>query len=240
MPTGVTGTFSFGILNFIIASIFVSFLAMLISSFISIGGAIFITFVASKKLNHILTSSINLLAGIPSVIYGFIGLNVIVKIFFKIGIHTGNCVIAAIIVLSIMLIPYMISSISDSLTIEKEKYFLPGIALGINKWNVITHIILPTSFKYIFSSMILAVGRAMGETMAVMMVIGNANLFPTLLGKSETIACLIALELGGAVYGSTHYAALYAAAFVLMLVLIVINLVMIKLKDYFFKMERKN
>lgn len=83
--------------------------------------------------------------------------------------------------------------------------------------------ILPASGRNILLSMILAIGRAMGETMAVMMVNGNANLFPRLLGKSESIASVIALEMGTAVYGSTHYHALYAAGMVLMLLLFLIN-----------------
>ena len=99
----------------------------------------------------------------------------------------------------------------------------PACALGVSRWYAAATVILPASGRNILLSMILAIGRAMGETMAVMMVMGNANLFPRLLGKSESIASVIALEMGTAVYGSTHYHALYAAGMVLMLLLFLIN-----------------
>ena len=105
----------------------------------------------------------------------------------------------------------------------RKKYEPAAKAMGISKWHMAATIILPASWKNILMSMILAIGRAMGETMAVMMVIGNANLFPRLLGKSETIAAVIALEMGTAEAGSTHYHALYAAGLVLMLLLFAIN-----------------
>lgn len=95
--------------------------------------------------------------------------------------------------------------------------------MGIDYWYGVATIVLPSSFKNILLTMMLAIGRAMGETMAVMMVIGNANLFPTLLGKSETIASVIALEMGTAVADSPHYHALYAAGLVLMLLVFLIN-----------------
>ena len=97
-------------------------------------------------------------------------------------------------------------------------------AMGIDPWHTMATIVLPASGKYILLNMVLAIGRAMGETMAVMMVMGNANLFPTLLGKGESIASVIALEMGTAVVGSTHYHALYAAGLMLMVLLFVINL----------------
>ena len=105
----------------------------------------------------------------------------------------------------------------------RERYQPAADALGISKWHMVATIVLPGSWKNILLSVILAIGRAMGETMAVMMVIGNANLFPSLLGKSESIAAVIALEMGTAVVGSTHYHALYAAGLVLMLLLFLIN-----------------
>ena len=98
-------------------------------------------------------------------------------------------------------------------------------------------VILPASWKNILLSMVLAIGRAMGETMAVMMVMGNANLFPTLLGKGESIAAVIALEMGTAVVGSTHYHALYAAGLVLMVLLFVINVGITLLRDRLLRRE---
>ena len=130
---------------------------------------------------------------------------------------------AAGILLAVMLLPFLVSSCCETMLKEKEKYELAACALGVSRWYAAATVILPASGRNILLSMILAIGRAMGETMAVMMVMGNANLFPRLLGKSESIASVIALEMGTAVYGSTHYHALYAAGMVLMLLLFLIN-----------------
>ena len=213
----------FGIFNFIAATVYVSFLAMLIAVVIGIGASLYLSCAASDKVRGFMYPFIDLLAGIPSVVYGFIGLTVIVRIFLKVGVHTGVCVLAAAILLAVMLLPYLVSSCSETLLKNKEAYLRAGNALGVDKWYTISAVILPASWKNIMAAMILAIGRAMGETMAVMMVIGNANLFPTLLGKSESIAAVIALEMGTAVNGSTHFHALYAAGLVLIVLLFIIN-----------------
>lgn len=191
---------------------------------IGLGAAVFLTFQATSRMRTVLYSLIDLLAGIPSVIYGFIGLSVLVKLFLKAGVHTGSCVLAAGILLAVMLLPYLMSSCSDTMLKEREKYLEASKALGISDWYAAATMILPAAMPNILMSMVLAVGRAMGETMAVMMVMGNANLFPKLLGKSESIAFVIALEMGTAVYGSPHYHALYAASMVLVVILFIINL----------------
>lgn len=180
---------------------------------IGLGAAVFLTFQATSRMRTVLYSLIDLLAGIPSVIYGFIGLSVLVKLFLKAGI-----------LLAVMLLPYLMSSCSDTMLKEREKYLEASKALGISDWYAAATMILPAAMPNILMSMVLAVGRAMGETMAVMMVMGNANLFPKLLGKSESIAIVIALEMGTAVYGSPHYHALYAAGMVLVVILFIINL----------------
>ncbi|HBK85650.1 MAG TPA: phosphate ABC transporter permease subunit PstC, partial [Firmicutes bacterium] len=104
-------------------------------------------------------------------------------------------------------------------------------ALGVSKWYMVTELILPASRKSILVSMALAIGRAMGETMAVMMVIGNSTKFPTLLGKAQTIPALIALEMGMVEVNSLHYHALYAAGLVLMLLLFAINAIIMSVKQ---------
>lgn len=224
MPVDYVGETSFGIFNFIAGTIAVSMLAMLFSIIISVGCALWLSCIASEALRNNIYPIIDLLAGIPSVIYGFVGLTCLVKLFLKAGVHSGSCVLAGAIVLSVMLFPYLISSCSYTILKLKERYLLSAEVLGVSKWYSITTIILPAAFPNILASMILAIGRAMGETMAVMMVMGNANLFPTLLGKGETIAAVIALEMGTAVADSNHYHALYAAGMVLMIMLFVINI----------------
>lgn len=224
MPIAYTGSVSFGIFNFIAATVYVSFTAMVLAVGVGLGASVFLSCVATDRMRGILYPFVDLLAGIPSVIYGFIGLSVLVKIFIKAGVHTGSCVLAAGILLAVMLLPFLVASCSETILKEREKYEAAADALGISRWYAVATMILPASFKNILLSMILAIGRAMGETMAVMMVMGNSNLFPRLLGKSESIASVIALEMGTAVYGSTHYHALYGAGLVLMVLLFLINI----------------
>lgn len=224
MPVeGIGSGARFGIFNFIAATVYVSFLAMLIAVVAGLGASLYLSCVATDRIRGLLYPFIDLLAGIPSVVYGFIGLTVIVKFFLKAGVHTGSCILAAAILLAVMLLPYLVSSCSETLLKNKEAYIRASDALGIDKWYSVSAVILPASWKNILTAMILAIGRAMGETMAVMMVIGNANLFPTLLGKGESIAAVIALEMGTAVNGSTHFHALYAAGLVLIVLLFIIN-----------------
>lgn len=223
MPIAYTGEASFGIFNFIMATLYVSLVAMVLAVTVGMGAAVYLSCVATERMRGILYPFVDLLAGIPSVIYGFMGLTLLVRFFIRAGVHTGSCILAAGILLAIMLLPFLISSCSETMLKVRERYQPAADALGISKWHMVATIVLPASWRNILLSMILAIGRAMGETMAVMMVIGNANLFPSLLGKSESIAAVIALEMGTAVVGSTHYHALYAAGLVLMLLLFIIN-----------------
>lgn len=223
MPVDYVGETSFGIFNFLAATVYVSALALFLALLVGLGAALYLSCQASDRVRGFLYPVIDLLAGIPSVIYGFIGLVTLVRLFMKAGVSTGSCVLAAGILLAVMLLPFLVSSCSETMLAARRRYLPASQALGVSKWYAAAAVILPASWKNILLAMVLAIGRAMGETMAVMMVMGNANLFPRLLGKSESIASVIALEMGTAVVGSTHYHALYAAGLVLMVLLCVIN-----------------
>ena len=223
-PMAFTGTASFGIFHFLMGSISVSFLALLFSTILSLGCSIFFAFYFWDKGRRILYPFLDLLSGIPSVVYGFIGLSVGKPLFLKMGVSTGSCVLLASILLSILIFPFMVDSITDSMVKLKEQYFLEARALGLSPAYIILRLILPSSLRSIFLAFLLGSGRALGETMAVMMVVGNANLFPKLLSKGETIASLIALEMGSAEYQSLHYHALYASGLVLLLLVALIHL----------------
>ena len=223
-PMAFTGTASFGIFHFLMGSIFVSFLALLFSTLLSLGCGIFFAFYFWDKGRRILYPLLELLSGIPSVVYGFIGLTVGKPLFLKMGVSTGSCVLLAAVLLSILIFPFMVDSITDSMVKLKAKYYLEARALGLSPAYIILSLILPSSLRSIFLAFLLGSGRALGETMAVMMVVGNANLFPKLLSKGETIASLIALEMGSAEYHSLHYHALYASGLVLLLLVALIHL----------------
>lgn len=224
MPIAYVGEPSFGIGNFIAGTLYVSLLALAIALAVSMGAALFLSTVASPRARSLLYPFVDLLAGIPSVVYGFVGICVVVKLFLGAGVRTGSCVLAAAVVLAVMLVPFLVSAISETLIKAQERYLPSAQALGVEKWHAVATVALPAACQSILVSCVLAIGRAMGETMAVMMVIGSANLFPQLLGKSETIASVIALEMGTAVQGSTHYHALFAAGLVLVVIMLAINL----------------
>lgn len=215
-----------GIMPFLLSTLYVSFIAVLIAMPVGIGFSIFMSILANQRLKYVLRAFVNMLAGIPSVVYGFIGLSVIVKFFEKyLSFSTGESIFCAAILLSIMILPYIVSSCDETISRAYEKYEIYSKALGVSKWYMISNLILPVCKKSILCSIILATARAMGETMAVMMVIGNSPIMPTLFGKGETIPALISLEMGSAQIGSLHYHGLFAAGLVLMLLILVINII---------------
>ena len=216
---------SFGMRNMILSTLYVSVLAVLFALVIGVGTALFLACAATDRQRMLVMPYIDLLASIPSVIYGFIGLYIVVKFFEKLGRATGESILAGGIVLSVMILPYMISSCCDTMVRIRHRYGDCSAAMGISKWYMAAQMVLPASLRGILISMALATGRAMGETMAVMMVMGNSIAFPKLLGKGETISALIAMEMGIAEVGSTHYSALYTAGLTLMVLLFAINIV---------------
>ena len=215
----------FGLRNMLLATLYVSALACVCALFIGVGCALFLSCGVSERVRHILMPCIDLLAGIPSVVYGFIGLCVVVSHLETQGMATGESVLSGAIVLSVMILPYIISSTTHSMVSIRSSVELNARSLGTSVWYMASELVLPACVKGILVSCGLALGRAMGETMAVMMVMGNAPIFPTLLGKGETIASLLALEMGTAEVASLHFSSLFAAAFILLVVLLLINLV---------------
>ena len=167
-----------GIFNIIAATIYVAAAGVIISLPIGVGTSIFLSCVVSEKIKNIIKPYIDLLAGIPSVIYGFMGLVIIVKFFEKMGRSSGESVLSGGILLSVMVLPFMVGTCEETMCKIRKKYENSSKVLGISKWYMISELILPASYKSIFAAVILALGRALGETMAVMMVIGNAPIFP--------------------------------------------------------------
>lgn len=229
-PLIYSGEPSYGMRNMILSTLYVSALAVLFAFIIGVGCALFLACRATKRQRALVMPYIDLLASIPSVIYGFIGLYIVVKFFEKLGRATGESILAGGIVLAVMILPYMISSCCDTMVLLYERFYSSSRALGVSHWYMASQLVLPASTRGILISMALATGRAMGETMAVMMVMGNAIGVPKLLGKGETISALIAMEMGIAEVGSTHYSALYTAGLVLMVLLFAINIIFEGLK----------
>ena len=222
--TEVSG--SFGIFNILLASVFISILACIISLPIAIGTALYLCFYI-KKFRVLLIWLINILAGIPSIIYGFFGMIIIVKNIERIfKISAGESVLAGSIILSIMILPYFVSNLIETIELIKKKYQRDSDALGISKEFFIRKVVLKKLHFSILTGLMISFSRAIGETMAVMMVIGNAPIFPKLLSKAQTIPSLIALEIGMSEVYSEHYYALFASGFILLILVLIINILL--------------
>lgn len=221
---------SYGLRNMVVSTLFVSALAVLLALGVGVGCALFLACGATERQRMAITPCIELLASIPSVVYGFVGLYTVVKFLEKCGRASGESVLAGAVVLSVMILPYMVSSCCETMVHAMERYGGASRALGVSRWYMAGQLVLPAARRGILISTALSVGRAMGETMAVMMVMGNAIAFPTLLGKGETISALIALEMGMAEVGSIHFSALYSAGLILVVLLFAINIVFELLK----------
>lgn len=216
----------YSFLPMILGTLYVSLLAITIATPLCVGCALFLTFHVDKKYSKAILSFIDMLAGVPSVIFGFVGLVLLVKFLEKnLDMATGESVLAGSLLLCVMLFPYIVTGCAETFEKEKSKYYAASESLGVSKWYAMRKIILPFSLNSIFVNMLLAFGRAIGETMAVMMVTGNSPIFPRLLGRTETIPSLIALEMGTATYKSIHYSSLFAAGLILIIIILVVQLV---------------
>ena len=222
----------YSFLPMILATLYISFLAILIATPLSVGCALFLSFNAKKKYSKVILSFIDMIAGIPSVIFGFLGLVILVKFLEKnLNMVTGESVLAGALLLSVMLFPYIVTGCTETFIKGKKIYYAASQSLGVSKWYTMRKIMLPYAANSIFVNMLLAFGRAIGETMAVMMVTGNSPIFPKLLGRAETIPSLIALEMGTATYKSIHYSSLYAAGLILIIIILIIQMIAYMIKQ---------
>ena len=218
---------NFGVFNILLASFYTAILSCVISFPVAMGISVFIVLYANNFLKNILSYTVNILAGIPSVIYGFFGLFVVVKFLEKnLKMSAGESVLAGAIILSVMILPYFVSNLVESVEISKNNFKRDSDSLGISKEFFIRKIVLKDSFLAVLTGFILSFSRAVGETMAVMMVIGNAPIFPKIFSKAQTVASLIALEIGMSEVGSLHYSALFACGFVLLVFVLILNILL--------------
>lgn len=215
---------SFGLLPMIIGSLMVTFGALIIGVPLGLASAIFLTEFSSRRLARFLKPVIELLAGIPSVVYGFIGLMFLVPFIRERFGGPGLSVLAASVILGIMILPTVISITIDSIRAVPNSYREGSIALGATKWQTVKMVVLPAARSGIIAAIILGMGRAIGETMAVIMVAGNAADIPgSLLAPVRTLTSNIALEMAYA--GGEHREALFATGVVLFVIIMILNTV---------------
>jgi phosphate ABC transporter permease protein PstC len=215
---------SFGLLPMIIGSLMVTFGALIIGVPLGLASAIFLTEFSSRRVARFLKPVIELLAGIPSVVYGFIGLMFLVPFIREKFGGPGLSVLAASVILGIMILPTVISITIDSIRAVPDSYREGSIALGATKWQTVKMVVLPAARSGIIAGIILGMGRAIGETMAVIMVAGNAADIPgSLLAPVRTLTSNIALEMAYA--SGEHREALFATGVILFVIIMILNTV---------------
>ncbi len=216
----------FGMLPLLAGTLWVSLFAILFALPFGLSVAIYMSEVASERMRSILKPVIELLNGIPSVVYGFFGLIVIVPLLQQgFDLPVGESGLAGSIVLAIMALPTMITVAEDAMRSCPRSLREASLALGATRWQTIYRVVIPASMSGITSGVVLGIGRAVGETMAVLMVTGNAAVIPTsILEPLRTIPATIAAELGEAPAGGSHYQALFLLGVILFFITLVINM----------------
>jgi len=215
---------SFGLLPMIVGSLLVTFGALILGVPLGLGSAIFLTEFSHRRLARVLKPFIELLAGIPSVVYGFMGLMFLVPFIRERFGGPGLSVLAASIILGIMILPTVISISIDSIRAVPDSYREGSIALGATRWQTVRMVVLPAARSGIIAGIILGMGRAIGETMAVIMVAGNAADIPgSILAPVRTLTSNIALEMAYA--SGEHRQALFATGVILFVIIMILNTV---------------
>ncbi|RPJ37378.1 MAG: phosphate ABC transporter permease subunit PstC [Planctomycetaceae bacterium] len=227
----------FGVVPLLLGSVFVTLWAVLICVPLGVGSAMFIAEVAPKALKNVLKSFVEILAAIPSVVLGFLGiiwLGPVLRDTFHLS--TGMCGLTGSLLLAFMALPTIISISEDALTGVPRSYREAAFGLGATRWQTLWRVILPSASPGIVAAVMLGIGRVVGETMVVLMVTGNAPVIPTsILQPVRTLTATIAGEMGETVGGSEHYYALFAVGLVLFIITFAINFI----ADVFLRRARK-
>lgn len=216
----------FGILPIILGSFLITLITIIIAVFFGVGSAIYISEIAKPNEKEILKPFIEILAGIPSVIYGLFGMAFLAPAVQKLfHLKTGFNAFTAGIILGIMVIPIISSISEDAINSVPRHLREASLALGANKWETIMKVVVPAAKSGIITAVILGVGRAIGETMVVLMVAGNSAIIPTSIFDSvRPMTSTIAAEMGETPVGSLHYNALFGIGIVLFIITFLLNI----------------
>jgi phosphate transport system permease protein len=216
----------YGILALMAGTVSVTVLAMLIAVPFGLGAAIFISEFCSAKVKETLKIIIELLAAIPSVVWGFIGLTIMNQLIIKIfNAPIGLNVLNGGIILALMSVPIIVSIGEDALKAVPDSFREAGLAMGATRWQLIYRVLLPAAKNGLLAAVLLGVGRAIGETMAVLMATGHAVTIPTSpLDSVRTLTATIAAELGEAPAHSDHYQVLFIIGILLFSITFIVNL----------------
>ena len=224
-PTSVSNV-RYGTLALLVGTFSVTALAMLLAVPFGLGGAIFISEFCGPKLRETLKIVIELLAAIPSVVWGFVGLTVMSKLIVQFtGAPVGVNILNGGIILALMSVPIIVSIGEDALKAVPDSYREAGLALGATHWQLVFRVLLPAAKNGLLAAVLLGVARAVGETMAVLMATGHAVHIPHgILDSIRTLTANIAAELGEAPDGSDHYRVLFLTGVLLFTITFAVNL----------------
>jgi len=220
----------FGIWPLILGSILITLGAALVSVPFGVGTAVYISEVAPKWTKEILKPLVELLAGLPSVVLGFLGIQVLVPFIRRfLDLPTGLTTLTGAILLGMISIPTIVSVGEDALNTVPKSYREAAMALGATRWQTIWGVTVPAAKSGMITAVLLGMGRAMGETMAVMMVTGNAPVMPkglnALIMPVRTMTATIASEMGEVAAGSVHYSVLFLIGIILFIIALIVNVV---------------
>ncbi|MDD6831050.1 MAG: phosphate ABC transporter permease subunit PstC [Firmicutes bacterium] len=218
------GTSEFGILPFILTSVYGTAGAVVIGVPIGIMTALYLSKVAPPKIAKLVNTAVELLAGIPSVIYGLVGMIVVVPAVQSVfGLSSGACLLTAILVLAVMILPYIINISKTALDAVPPEYEEASLALGALRTETYFKVSLPAAKRGIATAVVQGVGRAMGEAMAIIMVAGNVANMPGLFSSVRFLTTAIVSEMSYASYGTLHRNALFSISLVLFLFIMMVN-----------------
>lgn len=213
------GGSQFGVLIFIVGSISVAIGAVILSTPIAVALAIFMNFISPKLGTRVLQPSMELFVGIPSVVYGWIGLTVLIPFLKGIFGGIGFSLLAGIIVLSVMILPTITSLASDAIRAVPKEYIEASYGLGSTRWQMISKVIVPAAKNGILTGIVLGLARAFGEALAVQMVIGNSINFPNSLYRTtSTLTSILTMDMSNTVFGTQWNNALWSMALLLLAV----------------------
>lgn len=218
------GTNEFGILPFILTSVYGTAGAVVIGVPIGIMTALYLSKVAPPKIAKLVNTAVELLAGIPSVIYGLVGMIVVVPAVQSVfGLSSGACLLTAIVVLAVMILPYIINISKTALDAVPPEYEEASLALGALRTETYFKVSLPAAKRGIATAVVQGVGRAMGEAMAIIMVAGNVANMPGLFSSVRFLTTAVVSEMSYASYGTLHRNALFSISLVLFLFIMMVN-----------------
>jgi len=209
----------FGILSFLFSTVVLTMLSVALAVPLAVSGAIFMARISPRWMREILRPAVDLFVGIPSVVYGLLGLTVFIPFFRNLTGGIGYGILPAAMVLAIMVFPTILSITEDTLRGLPSRLEEASLALGATRWQTIWRVQLPAARAGIMTAIVLGLGRAIGETMAVFMVIGNASKMPkSLLDSTTVLTTAIMKDMTFTAYGSTWNHVLYFMALLLLLI----------------------